>query len=826
MMVSDNSPGRELAAEELRRSMDLAVLDFESTADLPELVNVIGQDRAVKAVSFGIDIESPGYHMFALGPAGTGKKTILRKFLRHKAATYPVPDDWCYVNNFADRDKPRALRLPAGMGCKFQADMERLVEELTAEVPSAFETEAYEKEREQIQQKFQEQRLDLFEKLEKEARESDFRLLQTQRGILLVPTVKGEVLSPEDFEKLGESQRRQIEQRQEQLQEQMRQTMRIIRQQQKEAKDNLRVLDREVIGYAVDHLITELREKYAEQAGVVEYLDAMRGDILENVTAFKQAKELEETAQSNPVLLGQLTERPNFDQYRINLIVDNCSLQGAPVILESNPTYANLVGRIEHQASFGALVTNFQMIKGGSLHAANGGYLMVDARDILSQPLAWEALKRALRDEQVKIETLSAVLGGISTRSLEPEPIPLDVKVVVVGEGSLYYLLYSRDEEFRELFKVKADFSDEMDWEPTKVQEYACFIGSICREEKLHHFDPSGVAQILEYSARMVSDQFKLATKFGEIVDLIRQSSYWAGVAGHAVVSGADVERALEEKIYRSNRLETRIQEMIRNGTILIDTQGQVVGQVNGISLIPLGDYSFGKPSRITARTYAGSKGVVNIDREINLGGRIHNKGVLILSGYLGGNFAQETPLDFSASLTFEQLYEEIDGDSAASAELYALLSSLSELPLRQDLAVTGSVNQLGQVQAIGGVNEKIEGYFAVCKIMGLTGDQGVIIPESNVRNLMLHQEVVQAVASGRFHIYPVAHIDEGIALLTGKSAGQRQSDGTFPEGTVNWAVDCHLNNLTKKELQSSPEEPAPGNGQTGTKEGDEPETD
>jgi lon-related putative ATP-dependent protease len=796
---------KELQVEQLRRVCDPGIFAFESTAELSMLDEMIGQERAVQATSFGVDIQSPGYHMFALGPTGTGKTTMLKDLLDRKSNDEPVPDDWCYINNFEDTDKPRALRLPAGRGCKLQKDIDRLVEDLGNEIPSAFKTEDYDKEQEKIETAFQEKRQSLFKELEKEATAANFTLLQTPRGIVLAPVVGGNVITQEEYTNLDEKKREEVESRQADLQGEMRETIRRIQDLQEQAKEEIRKLDQEVVGYAVEHLIEKLTERYADLESVVEFLNEVREDILKNVDVYKQAKEMEEAQKQLPFQIGGLGEKPNFNRYRVNLLVDHCSSYGAPVIVESNPTYPNLLGRIEHQARFGALVTDFQMIKAGALHRANGGYLIVSAVDILTKPMAWEGLKRSLKDKEIRIESMYESLGAaISTRSLDPEPIPLDIKVIVIGDPIIYYLLYNLDPDFRELFKVKVDFSTQMDWTDEALQQYARFIGTVSRKENLLDFAPSGVAKIVEESSRMVGHQKKLATKFGDVVDLIRQASYWAGKSGNQHVSGKDVRRAVEEKIYRSNQLEERLQEMIDEGTIMIDTRGETVGQVNGISVLPLGDYAFGKPSRITARVHVGRAGVVNIDRETELGGRIHYKGVLILTGYLGGKYALEQPLSFSASVTFEQLYEEVEGDSASSAELYALLSSLSGYPIQQDLAVTGSVNQRGQVQAIGGVNEKIEGFYAVCKLKGLTGEQGVLIPQSNVVHLMLRDEVVDAVRDGMFHIYPVSTIDEGIEILTGVEAGEQDEAGNYPQGTVNFAVRARLKELAKKVKEYS----------------------
>jgi lon-related putative ATP-dependent protease len=800
---------RELTPEQLRRTCDPSIFPFKSTADIPPLEGVIGQDRALGAVRFGIHIKSQGYHMYALGPVGTGKRTIIRKFLVKDAANKPVPDDWLYVNNFEDEDKPHALRLPAGKGREFRDDMDHLVEDLKSDVPRAFEGKEYEQEREKIEEEFQNKSKRLFEKLNEKAQERDFGLVQTPQGLMIVPVKKGELLTPDELEKLSEKEQQRIEHGREELQEEMRETMRLVQELQKEGKKRARELDRRVVGFAVDHLIDDFKEKYAEHEGIGRYLEEARAFLLKNVHTFRQIKQMEEAPKQQRLAMAMMSggRQPSFDEYRVNLIVDNSEAKGAPVCMESNPTGPNLIGRIEHMGQFGALVTNFRMIKGGALHVCNGGYLMLDVFDVLTKPLAWHVLKRALKNREIEIESMGEAYGLITTRTLQPEPIPLDIKVILIGDPFIYYLLYNHDPDFQELFKVKADFETRIDWDDETAEQYAHFIGSVCREEGLKHFAPSGVSKVVEYGSRLTSHRRKVATKFGEVVDLVRQASYWAGTNGNEFVQGEDVKKAIDEQIYRSNRIEERLREMIEEGTIFIDTEGEVVGQVNGLAVLPIGDYAFGKPSRVTARTHMGSNGVVNIDREAKLGGRIHNKGTMILSGYLGGKYALNVPLTLSASITFEQLYEGVEGDSASSTELYALLSSLSELPIRQELAVTGSVNQRGEVQAIGGVNEKIESFFEVCRAKGLTGSQGVMIPAANCTHLMLREHVVAAVAEGKFHIYPVATIDEGITLLTGTEAGERQDDGSYPEGTINSLVQGRIRELAEKAKAFGKEE-------------------
>jgi len=804
-----SSKAIKLSADQLRHSVDPGQFDFKSTAELPVFEGIIGQERALRAISFGINIKSQGYHMYALGPVGTGKKTIIRKYLETDAETKPVPDDWVYVNNFNDSDTPKALRLPAGKGREFQDDMDRLVEELKTEVPKAFESSEYQKERQDSKQAFNQRSQNFFEELEEKVKKAGFRLLQGAEGIGIVAVIDGETLTAEKMEKLDDATLKQIGERQKELEGEIHKTMRKAQELQKEAKQKMLEIDRKTVASAIDHFLDELKEKYSEFENVVAFLAEVRTFLLKHVGAFKQLKKMAEASPEQQQFMAMLQEQQvTFDEYRVNLLVDNSATKGAPVVYEKNPTATNLLGRVEYVGRFGALVTNFRMIKSGALHKANGGYLLLDAFELLTKPLAWETLKRALKNEEVVIESLEKSLGLLTTRTLEPEPIPLQTKVIIVGNPLLYYLLYRLDQDFPELFKVKADFDFRTPWTEESGKLYAHFIGNICREEDLKHFSPDGVSRVIEYSARLAEHQKKLITVFGDVVDIIRQASFWAEQDGRSLVTGVEVSKAVDEKIFRSNRIEKIIQEMIEEETILIDTTDMVLGQVNGISVLQLGDYSFGKPSRITARTFVGSKGILSIDRETELGGPIHNKGSMILAGYLGGKYAEDVPLAFSASITFEQLYEGVEGDSASSSELYSLLSSLSGFPLRQDLAVTGSVNQRGEVQAIGGANEKIEGFFAVCKAKGLTGTQGVIIPASNIKHLMLHDEVVEAVKEGKFHIYAVSTIDEGIALLTGKEVGEKMEDGMYPEGTVNRAVQQKIWELAAKvRVFSSSEE-------------------
>lgn len=790
----------ELAADQLRRRFDPDGFDFSSTADLGELEQVIGQDRAVKALTFGLDIPSPGYHSYALGPVGTGKSTVVNRLLKRQAKQRPVPDDWCYVNNFDDPERPRALRLPAGRGCELRDAMDSLVDELEVEIPSAFEAEEYQKEVTEKQTAMQKRQKELVEALNERAENKGFKLIQTPKGLAIVPARDGEVLPKDEIAELEDDERKRLEGIYHDLQEEVHEVVRKIQRMQKAVKEELRNLDRQVVQFAVEHLMQEIEDEFDDHPKVLEFMHEVRGDVLEQAERFKKMKSGEKQKRGLPELLsGGGKEGTDFENYRVNLIVDNCRTEGAPVIRERNPTEQNLVGRIEYEARLGALVTNFRMLRPGALHRANGGFLLVEARDLLLRPFSWPTFKRALKNGRIEIESMVEEFRVTTTRTLEPEPIPLDVKVVITGDPALYYLLHQLDDEFRELFKVKADFAVDTDLEEETPTLYAQFVGRVCREEELPHFDPGAVARVIEHAGRRAGDQGKLATTFADLVDLIRESCYWAGAEEASLVSAGHVQRAIDEKIHRANQPEERARELISEGTHLIDTEGSEIGQINGLSVTKLGDYAFGRPSRITARTHVGTSGVVHIDRETELGGKIHNKGALILAGYLGGHFANDVPLALSASLTFEQSYGPIDGDSASSAELYALLSSLSGLPLRQDVAVTGSVNQMGRIQAIGGVNEKIEGFFDVCSGAGLTGTQGVLIPEANARHLMLRRDVVDAVRDGRFHVWTATHVDQAISLLTGRVAGERGDDGAFPEGTVYRTVETRLEELARK---------------------------
>ncbi len=795
---------RELTAEQLRRACAPTDLPFQSTDELEQLNEIIGQERATRAIEFGLDIPSYGYNIYALGPSGAGKTTTIAKYLERQAAARPVPNDWGYVNNFQRPDEPLALRLPPGGGRQLRDRFDALLNTLEEQLPQAFESENYEKHRKEMVQELEQRRQQVLEDMDTFAQERGFAIVQMPMGLLFAPLIDGKAASPEQFEQLPVEQQKALKAQEPALRTEMERSLRELKLLSDEAASRLQNLDREIAAATVGSGFDELQADYTAWDEVVEYLRAVREHISQNVEQYKSGADAEE-AQPDPATLLLGPPESLFEHYRINVVVDHDGETGAPVVVETNPTYYNLIGRIEQEAQFGTLVTNYSLIKGGALLQANGGYLVVDARALLRQPLAFEALKRSLRHQQVKIEELGAQLSMIATTSLSLEPIPLDVKVILIGDPYTYYLLYAYDDEFQKLFKVRADFASQMDWTAENMVKVARFIRTRCAEEDLLPFDPGGVAKVIEYSGRLVEDQRKLTTRFAHVADIVREAAYWARSTAKPAsqtpaeplfVTGQDVQRAIDERRYRSSLVEERVREAIVNDTVMIDVAGAAVGQVNGLAVLALGDTMFGKPSRITAKTFLGQSGVINIEREAKLSGKVHDKGMLIISGYLGGRYAQDKPLSLTATITFEQSYDGVDGDSASSTEVYALLSSLTRLPIQQGIAVTGSVNQHGEIQAIGGATAKIEGFFDVCKEKGLTGQQGVIIPAANAPTLMLREDVVEAVAAGQFHIYPVSAIDEGIAILTGLPAGQRGLDGRFPEGTINRRVDDALREM------------------------------
>ncbi|MCL4559503.1 MAG: AAA family ATPase [Chloroflexi bacterium] len=783
----------EVSIENLRRVCEQATVGCNSTAELQALEKIIGQDRAVRSLHFGLGIQALGFNIFVAGLPGTGRTTAVKSFLEEEARGKPVPPDWCYVYNFRNVSQPRAISLPAGRARQFQADMKSLVEGAQREIRMAFESEEYSTKREEAAGEFQKQKEDLGESINQRARQEGFIIRQTAMGIVTIPVKNDHPLTEEEFMALKEKDREALHQKQKNLQAEIETALRQIKTAEKSANEQLNQMDRQVALYALSHLLHALQDKYQDLPEILAYLEEVRDDILANLDQFR-GDEKEQPALPFPLPGGggeQLMRR-----YAVNVLVDNSSLQGAPVVIELNPTYNNLFGRIENEARFGALVTDFTLIQQGSLHRANGGYLVLAAEEVVRNPFSWESLKRALRNREIAIEDQGERLGFMTTRSLRSEPVPLQVKVVLIGKPDVYNLLYVYDEDFRELFKVKADFDSRMERTQESINQYAAFASTVCAEGSMKHLDASAIAKLVEYGSRLAEDQNKLSTRFGEISDVIREASYYATQSGVELTTGAHIRQAIEERFYRSNLIQERIGESIHREILKIEVSGEKVGQVNGLSVIELGDVAFGQPSRITATVGVGREGLVDIEREARLGGPIHTKGVLILAGFLMEKYAQDKPLSLSGRLVFEQSYSGVEGDSASSTELYALLSELSGLPVKQEIAVTGSVNQRGEVQAIGGVNEKIEGFFEVCKAGGLTGGQGVLIPASNVQHLMLKEEVVDAVRLGQFHIWSANTIDEGIEILTGVKAGVRDQEGNFEPGSVNDRVNQRLHTL------------------------------
>lgn len=788
----------KLSIESLKGSQDPKIFKFNNTIDVKPLKGTIGQDRAVEAINFGLNIQTKGFNIYASGPSGTGKQTTVKSYVRENAKILPKPSDWCYVHNFKDEGKPLQIELPAGKGIEYAKDMEELIEGVKNEIPRAFESEEYERRKTKILNGFQELRENALSKIQQQAAKMGFTVEVTTAGIITVPLIEGRPMKRERYSKLPDKQREEIQKKGELLEKQINNELRSIRNQEKEAKKQVKGLDKEIALFAIGHLLDEKKEKYREFPKVKEYLGDVQKDIIDNIDTFKKPK-----ASGGAMIPGLefLQQKPSFQKYQVNVIVDNSKSEGAPVIFESNPSYYNLFGKIEYRPELGAAVTGFTNIKSGAVHKANGGFLILRAYDVLVNFGSWEALKRTLLREKIKIENIGEQYRAVPVTTIRPEPIPANMKIILIGNPYVYTLLYKLDEDFRKLFKVKADFNYEMDRNKKHIDQYAKFISSRVRNCNLKHFSPSGVAKVVEYGSAVADDQKKLTTKFNTLADIISEASYWAEADGKELVEGSHVQQALDKKKYRSDMIEEKMQEYIKRNTIFINTEGSKTGQVNGLSVLSLGDYMFGKPSRVTARIALGKKGVVNIEREVKLSGPIYNKGVLILSGYINGKYGHNKPISMDASLTFEQEYSGVEGDSASSTEVYAILSSLADIPVKQGIAVTGSVNQKGEVQPIGGVNRKIEGFFETCKNKGLTGEQGVMIPSANIENLMLKDEVIQAVKEGKFNIWSVKSIDEGIEVLTDKQAGEIQDDGSYPVGTIHYLVDKRIQEMAE-ELQ------------------------
>ncbi len=761
----------KLKVEQLKKHCEPEVFGINSTEEIePFAAGIIGQQRAVDSVSLGLKVQQEGYNIFMSGITGSGRTTYAKTVAREKASGLDVPPDLCYIFNFRDQSTPQALVLPVGTGIKLREDMDNLIEELQEEIPRAFASEEYEKRKSSLLTELQEESNKLVEELEKEIREDGFILQNTGQGMVPTPMPideEGKPVTQEIFQELSEEEKKRLREKNLEIQEEIEKLRRVVRNLKLETQEKIDHLDKE-IGFSVLKPIFEnLKEKYEDCQEVIDYFNDVEKDIMNNLDKFKKDKE-----EKNVLLALQPRDDESFFiRYQVNLIVNNAETNGAPVVVEANPTYYNLFGKIEGRSQFGAITTDFTMLKGGSVHKANGGYLIINARDLLQKPFSWDTLKRTLLNREITLENIGEQYRAIPITTLKPEPISINLKVILIGSPLIYHLLYTYDEEFKKLFKIKADFDTEMERNTENIKMYASFISLISRREKIRHFSSAAVSKIIEHSSRLTESQDKLSTRFNEILELLYEANAWAETENHNHIEASDVAKAIEEKDKRSNLVEEKIQEMIDKGHILIKLQGEEVGQVNGLSVYQTGQYSFGKPSRITARTFLGQEGVINIEREAKMSGNIHNKGVMILSGYLGGKYAKENPLSLSASLAFEQSYGGIDGDSASCAELIALLSDITGIPVRQNYAITGSMDQHGKVQPIGGVNEKIEGFFKVCQAKGLTGDQGVIIPVQNLDNLMLDAQVIKAVEEEKFSVYTIENIDQAIELMLGKPA-------------------------------------------------------
>ncbi|MEM0084230.1 MAG: ATP-binding protein [Candidatus Methanomethylicia archaeon] len=782
---------RELRGEELKVNLTFEKIKCESTEEAKPLEGIIGQEKAVKAIRFGLEMKEKGFNIYLSGKPGTGRTTAIKEFLQEIAKGKPTPNDWCYVYNFKDPYRPISIRLPPGKGIEFKRDVENLIEYAKINIPRAFQSEEYTSKREAIIRRVEEKQRKILEELDLKARREGFIIRSSPAGIILTPIIDGKPLSDETLMKMKEEERRRILEKQSKILEEFRETIKQVRMLEFKVNEELKELDKEVAAYSIEHVYMVLKEKYKGNEDVESYLNELHNDIIKNYTRFlgkKMEKEEEE-----------YEEYTFLRRYEVNVIVDNSNLNGAPVVVEYNPTYVNLIGKIEKETRYGLLYTDHTMIRAGALHKANGGYLVIQVEDVLRNPFAWDGLKLALRYGYISIEEPSEVSGLTTVKGLRPTPIPLDIKVILIGTPLIYELLMLYDPDFKELFKVKAEFDTVMELNDENIEKYISFICTLCKKENLKHLDAKAVKRLIEYSSRLAGSQDKISTIFSEISDIIREASFYAKMENSKFIMESHIKRALEEKVYRTNLIEEKILELIKRGIILIDVHGKAIGQVNGLSIIQIGELTFGKPVRITATVGLGREGIINIEREAELSGPIHTKGVMIISGYLTEKYAYDKPLTLSARLVFEQSYEGVEGDSASSAELYALLSALSGIPIKQSIAVTGSVNQKGEIQAVGGINEKIEGFYKVCKIKGLNGEQGVIIPESNIKDLNLHDEVIEAVEKGLFHIYPIKTIDEGIEILTGIKAGERKPDGGFEEGTINYLVDKKLREFAEK---------------------------
>ena len=789
----------EIPANSLNNRCDPAGLGFQTTDDIAPLDGLIGQDRAVRALELALDLDEPGFNLFISGLPGTGRGTALRSHVERIALGKRVPPDWGYIHNFQDPSQPLPISLPCGWMSELAADMDELVHTVRRDVPKVFESDDYSQRMEAAMQGLQSQRQEMTASMEHTVAEAGFSLGSTQSGITPIPVINGQPITPEGFSALPEEEREQIRLRSDEVQQTIARALSEIRRLGKSATEEAREVDKDIVRFTLTPIIDELQEKYARHLQIVSYLDRVQADMVEHL-------ELLKPKDPAPGALGQPSaDDESFLRYKVNDLVDNTTCESAPIVFENNPTYYNLFGRIDYQARMGTLTTNHTMIKSGAIHESNGGYLVLQARELLANPLSWQTLKRTLECQEICVENIGEQASPLPSSSLRPRPIPFDAKIIIVGTPEILAMLESADEDFRRHFKVTAEFDTRMDRTPDNTARYAAFVSLRCHEDGLQPFDNTAVARVIEYSSRVAEHQGKLTTRFNHMSDILTEANYWAQSAQQNIVSGEQVQKAIEQRRHRSSLREERLQELIQEGTVRISTDGAAVGQVNGLAVLSFGDVYFGKPSRITARVSLGNGQLVNVERETDLSGRIHDKGFLALTGYLRGKYGADKPLSLNASITFEQSYSEVDGDSASSTELYALLSAISGIPIAQGIAVTGSINQNGEVQAIGGATQKIEGFFDTCKVTGLTGSQGVLVPRDNLKHLALNDEVIWAVEAGRFRVYGVSTVDEGIEVLTGIPAGERQDDGNYPGGTIHSMVEERLREMAQEAREFSP---------------------
>lgn len=791
----------ELSYKDLKNVCNPNLFTFESTADLDTIGLVYGQDRGIKALEFGLNMSVKGYNLYLEGPMGVGKTMYTKNYLDTISKKQKKPNDWCYIYNFENSNEPVAVPLPAGSGKEFQSDMDSFIKDIKVDIKRTFDNDDFEKEKKLIKQEFEEKRNVLLENLNKKTMEQGFSVKATQSGIYMMPVIDGKAIEEQEFEKLDESIKQDFESKSTSVQEQVFEVLSEIKLIEKESDKKIEEWQSNVALLTINVPISSLKSKYKKNKKIVKFLDNVKKDILKNIPLFladENSTQKNQQARPQP----EAATKPWLN-YRVNLFVDNSELDGAPVIMDSNYNYHNMFGKLEYENQYGMLKTDYTMLKPGLLHKANGGYIMLQARDLVSNSMCYEALKKALMVRELNIENTLDQRSSMVMVSLKPEPIPLDVKVLVVGNSNIYHTLLAVDPDFKKLFKVKVEFEEDAPRTDDNINRLSKFVHSYCSKEDILELDREAMAKVVEFTSRLAGDKEKLSTKFNEIGEIVGEAATWAKLAKKKIVTKDFIQKALDERIERVKKYDSRYLEMIKDNTLLIDTDGFKVGTINGLTVMTIGDYSFGKPAKITVNTYMGKSEIINIEREVEMSGSTHSKGVLILSGYIGEQFAQDMPLSLTASICFEQLYGGVDGDSASSTEAYALLSSLSGIPINQSFAVTGSVNQKGMIQPIGGVNEKIEGFFQICKMRGLNGKHGVIIPIQNVKNLNLSDEVVEAVKQGLFHVYAVSTIDEGIEILTGVPAGKKDANGLFPAGTVNYLAYEKLKKYAKNSKEN-----------------------